>query len=106
MGIYISLGGAGIKSLSRLKAKIYAEYIDKSLFEHENAFLFIDKWVKTNEAFIQSNFLTEHWTDIIKLVAEKLSFPSFHERTFADQATIKQFKTQIEELRTQLVPLN
>jgi hypothetical protein len=37
--IYISLGGAGIKSLARLKAKIYAEYSDKSLFEQENIFL-------------------------------------------------------------------
>lgn len=40
-GIYIALGGSGIKSLARLKAKIYAEYSDKSLFEQENNFLFI-----------------------------------------------------------------
>ena len=67
--ILIALGGAGIKSLARLKAKIYAE----------------------------------NWTDFIKLVAEKLSIPSMHERTFADMETIKQLKTQIEELRTNLV---
>jgi hypothetical protein len=36
-GIYIALGGAGIKSLARLKAKIYAQYSDKSEFEQENA---------------------------------------------------------------------
>ena len=40
--LYIALGGSGIKSLARLKAKIYAEYSDKSLFERENTFLFID----------------------------------------------------------------
>ena len=83
-GLHIAHGGSRIKSLARLKAKIYAEYSDKSLFEHENAFLFIDKWVKTNEALIHSNFLAEHWTDIIKLVAEMLSFPFPHERTLAD----------------------
>jgi hypothetical protein len=37
--IYIALGGAGIKSLARLKTKYYAEYSDKSLFELENGFL-------------------------------------------------------------------
>jgi hypothetical protein len=64
----------------------------------------LNKWVKTNEAFIHSNFLAEHWTDILKLVAEKLSFPSFDERTLANKETIIQLKKQIEELRTQLVP--
>ena len=63
----------------------------------------LNKWIKTNEPFIKSNFLAENWTDIIKLVAEKLSFPSNHERTLIDQEIIKQLKTQIEELRTNLV---
>ena len=63
----------------------------------------LNKWIKTNEPFIKSNFLAENWTDIIKLVAEKLSFPSNHERTLTDQEIIKQLKTQIEELRTNLV---
>lgn len=63
----------------------------------------LNKWIKTNEPFIKSNFLAENWTDIIKLVAEKLSFPSNHERTIADKDTITQLKTQIEELRTNLV---
>ena len=58
----------------------------------------------SNEAFVQSNFLAEHWADIIKIVAEKLSFPSFHELTLPDREIIMQLKTQIEELRTQLVP--
>jgi hypothetical protein len=40
--LYIALVGAGIKSLARLKAKIYAKYLDKSLFEQENSFLFMD----------------------------------------------------------------
>lgn len=42
MGIFLALGGSGIKSLARLKAKIYAEYSDKSLFEEKNTFPFID----------------------------------------------------------------
>ena len=119
MGIYISLGGAGIKSLSRLKAKIYAEYIDKSLFEHENAFLFIDTDLN-DVAKIQSDpVLTKMYGNkpiidldefiplgnVVPNNIRKAAMDS-HERTFADQATIKQFKTQIEELRTQLVPLN
>ena len=64
----------------------------------------LNEWIKTNEAFVQSNFLAEHWADIIKIVAEKLSFPSFHELTLPDREIIMQLKTQIEELRTQLVP--
>ena len=63
----------------------------------------LNEWIKSNESFIQSNFLAENWTDFIKLVAEKLSIPSMHERTFADMVTIRQLKTQIEELRTNLV---
>jgi len=42
MGIFIALGGSGIKSLALSKAKIYAEFSDKSLFEQENNFLVID----------------------------------------------------------------
>jgi|GEM_PF-6634476 len=41
-GIFIALGGSVTQSLAQLKAKIYAEYSDKSLFEQENSFLFID----------------------------------------------------------------
>lgn len=43
MGIFIAIGGSGIKSIAPLKAKIYAEYLVKSLFEQENNFVVIDK---------------------------------------------------------------
>lgn len=41
-GIFIGIGGSGIKSLARLKAKIYESYTDKELFNEDNSFIFID----------------------------------------------------------------
>jgi len=41
-GIFIGIGGSGVKSLARLKAKIYESYQDKELFTRENSFIFID----------------------------------------------------------------
>lgn len=41
-GIFIGIGGSGVKSLARLKAKIYESYTDKELFNKENSFIFID----------------------------------------------------------------
>ena len=41
-GIFIGIGGSGVKSLARLKAKIYESYIDKEQFNKENSFIFID----------------------------------------------------------------
>ena len=41
-GIFIGIGGSGVKSLARLKAKIYESYQDKKVFNKENSFIFID----------------------------------------------------------------
>jgi hypothetical protein len=41
-GIFIGIGGSGVKSLARLKAKIYESYTDKEEFSKENSFIFID----------------------------------------------------------------
>jgi len=41
-GIFIGIGGSGVKSLSKLKAKIYNSYKDKEQFDKENSFIFID----------------------------------------------------------------
>lgn len=43
-GIFIGIGGSGVKSLARLKAKIYESYADKDKadFNKENSFIFID----------------------------------------------------------------
>ena len=41
-GIFIGIGGSGVKSLARLKAKIYESYTDKEDFNKENSFIFID----------------------------------------------------------------
>ena len=41
-GIFIGIGGSGVKSLARLKAKIYESYTDKDKFNDENSFIFID----------------------------------------------------------------
>ena len=41
-GIFIGIGGSGVKSLARLKAKIYESYSDKELFSKETSFIFID----------------------------------------------------------------
>ena len=41
-GIFIGIGGSGVKSLARLKAKIYESYADKEAFSKDNSFIFID----------------------------------------------------------------
>ena len=41
-GIFIGIGGSGVKSLAKLKAKIYESYSDKELFSKETSFIFID----------------------------------------------------------------
>jgi hypothetical protein len=41
-GIFIGIGGSGVKSLARLKAKIYESYADKEQFSKDNSFVFID----------------------------------------------------------------
>jgi len=41
--LYFALCGADIKSLARLKPKIYAEYTVKSLVEQDNSFL---SWIQ------------------------------------------------------------
>ena len=41
-GIFIGIGGSGVKSLARLKAKIYESYADKEEFSKKNSFIFID----------------------------------------------------------------
>lgn len=41
-GIFIGIGGSGVKSLAKLKAKIYNSYKDKEQFDKENSFIFID----------------------------------------------------------------
>ena len=41
-GIFIGIGGSGVKSLARLKAKIYESYPNKEQFSKENSFIFID----------------------------------------------------------------
>ena len=41
-GIFIGIGGSGVKSLARLKAKIYETYPDKKEFNNQNSFIFID----------------------------------------------------------------
>jgi hypothetical protein len=41
-GIFIGIGGSGVKSLAKLKAKIYESYTDKEKFNEDNSFIFID----------------------------------------------------------------
>jgi hypothetical protein len=50
-GIFIGLGGAGVKSLARLKSKMYALYKESDLLAKfdEHSFIFIDK--DRNESF-------------------------------------------------------
>ena len=41
-GIFIGIGGSGVKSLARMKAKIYESYADKEAFIKDNSFIVID----------------------------------------------------------------
>jgi hypothetical protein len=56
-GIFIGLGGAGVKSLARLKAKMYALYKESDLLAKfdEHSFIFIDTNRHDIERLNQSN---------------------------------------------------